>query len=62
MIAQPEPMTMLSEAEWRCIKRAIRRCRHRQRLERIKEPPPVAWLAAVERDDRRDERIKEQAA
>ncbi len=41
----------LDEHEWRCYKRATRNLRHKQRMERVPEAEPLAWLQAVEWDD-----------
>ncbi len=49
-----DPKLTLNDNEWRCYKRATRNLRHRQRMERVKEAEPLAWLQAVERDDAGD--------
>ena len=65
-----EPMITFDDNEWRVYKRATRNLRHRQRLERTKEPDHKPWLAAVRRDDATDpvlvsvdrQQLEEQAA
>ncbi len=49
-----DPKLFLDDNEWRCYKRATRHLRHRQRMERVQEVEPLAWLQAVERDDAGD--------
>jgi len=49
-----DPKLFLDDNEWRCYKRATRNLRHRQRMERVQEVEPLAWLQAVERDDAGD--------
>jgi len=49
-----DPKLFLDEHEWRCYKRATRNLRHRQRMERVQEVEPLAWLQAVEWDDAGD--------
>ena len=49
-----DPKLFLDEHEWRCYKRATRNLRHRQRMERVKEAEPLAWLQAVDWDDAGD--------
>jgi len=46
-----DPKLILDDNEWRCYKRATRNLRHRQRMERVKEAAPLAWLQAVDWDD-----------
>ncbi len=43
-----DPKLFLDEHEWRCYKRATRNLRHRQRMERVHEVAPLAWLQAVD--------------
>lgn len=58
MMRNDEPMTTFTDAEWRVLKRATRNRRHRRRMKA--ETPlekgrrMVAWMIAVERDDRTD--------
>lgn len=49
-----DPKLFLDEHEWRCYKRATRNLRHRQRMERVHEVEPLAWLQAVDWDDAGD--------
>ena len=49
-----DPKLFLDEHEWRCYKRATRNLRHRQRMERVTEAEPLAWLRAVDWDDAGD--------
>ncbi len=49
-----DPKLFLDDNEWRCYKRATRNLRHRQRMERVQEAEPLAWLQAVEWDDAGD--------
>ena len=49
-----DPKLFLDDNEWRCYKRATRNLRHKQRMERVHEAPPLPWLAAVEWDDAGD--------
>ncbi len=49
-----DPKLFLDDNEWRQYKRATRNLRHRQRMERVKEVEPLAWLRAVEWDDAGD--------
>ncbi len=49
-----DPKLFLDDNEWRCYKRATRNLRHRQRMERVTEAEPLAWLQAVEREDAGD--------
>ncbi len=49
-----DPKLFLDEHEWRCYKRATRNLRHKQRMERVHEVEPLAWLQAVEWDDAGD--------
>ncbi len=51
MTRDDDPKLFLDEHEWRCYKRATRNLRHRQRMERVKEAEPLAWLQAVDWDD-----------
>ncbi len=46
-----DPKLFLDDNEWRCYKRATRNLRHRQRMERVQEAEPLAWLQAVDWDD-----------
>jgi hypothetical protein len=46
-----DPKLTLDDNEWRCYKRATRNLRHRQRMERVHEAEPLAWLRAVDWDD-----------
>ncbi len=46
-----DPKLFLDDNEWRCYKRATRNLRHRQRMERVQEVEPLAWLQAVDWDD-----------
>jgi hypothetical protein len=46
-----DPKLFLDDNEWRCYKRATRNLRHRQRMERVHEAEPLAWLRAVDWDD-----------
>ena len=43
-----DPKLFLDDNEWRCYKRATRNLRHRQRMERVQEAEPLAWLHAVD--------------
>ncbi len=49
-----DPKLFLDEHEWRCYKRATRNLRHKQRMERVHEVEPLAWLQAVDWDDAGD--------
>jgi hypothetical protein len=49
-----DPKLTLDDNEWRCYKRATRNLRHRQRMERVQEVEPLAWLQAVDWDDAGD--------
>jgi len=49
-----DPKLFLDDNEWRCYKRATRNLRHRQRMERVQEAEPLAWLQAVDWDDAGD--------
>jgi len=49
-----DPKLFLDDNEWRAYKRATRNLRHRQRMERVQEVAPLAWLQAVEWDDAGD--------
>ncbi len=46
-----DPKLFLDDNEWRCYKRATRNLRHKQRMERVHEAEPLAWLQAVDWDD-----------
>ncbi len=46
-----DPKLFLDEHEWHQYKRATRNLRHKQRMERVKEAEPLAWLQAVDWDD-----------
>jgi hypothetical protein len=56
-----DPKLFLDEHEWRCYKRATRNLRHRQRMERVTEAEPLAWLRAVEWDDDGDPVLAESS-
>ena len=49
-----DPKLFLDDNEWRAYKRATRNLRHRQRMERVTEVEPLAWLQAVDWDDAGD--------
>ena len=49
-----DPKVTLDEHEWRVYKRATRNLRHKQRMERVHEAEPLAWLQAVDWDDAGD--------
>ncbi len=49
-----DPKLFLDDNEWRCYKRATRNLRHKQRMERVQEVAPLAWLQAVDWDDAGD--------
>jgi len=49
-----DPKLFLDDNEWRCYKRATRNLRHKQRMERVQEAEPLAWLQAVDWDDAGD--------
>ncbi len=49
-----DPKLFLDDNEWRCYKRATRTLRHKQRMERVTEAEPMAWLQAVDWDDAGD--------
>ncbi len=49
-----DPKLFLDDNEWRCYKRATRNLRHKQRMERVHEVEPLAWLQAVDWDDAGD--------
>ena len=51
MSRDDDPKLTLDDNEWRCYKRATRNLRHRQRMERVQEAEPLAWLQAVDWDD-----------
>jgi hypothetical protein len=67
---QPRTIQTIADAgadsitRWRASKRALRMNHYRRRMEQVKEPAPVAWLAAVERDDQAERELvlEEQAA
>ncbi len=46
-----DPKLFLDDNEWRCYKRATRNLRQKQRMERVQEVAPLAWLHAVDWDD-----------
>ena len=54
MSRDDDPKLFLDDNEWRCYKRATRNLRHKQRMERVKEAEPLAWLQAVDWDDAGD--------
>ena len=54
MSRDDDPKVFLDDNEWRCYKRATRNLRHRQRMERVHEVEPLAWLQAVDWDDAGD--------
>jgi hypothetical protein len=56
-----DPKLFLDEHEWRCYKRATRNLRHKQRMERVHEAEPLAWLRAVEWDDDGDPVLAESS-
>ena len=49
-----DPKLFLDDNEWRQYKRATRNLRHKQRMERVTEAEPLAWLQAVDWDDAGD--------
>ena len=49
-----DPKLILDDNEWRCYKRATRNLRYKQRMERVHEAEPLAWLRAVDWDDAGD--------
>ena len=51
MSRDDDPKLFLDDNEWRCYKRATRNLRHKQRMERVTEAEPLAWLRAVDWDD-----------
>ncbi len=51
MSRDDDPKLFLDDNEWRCYKRATRTLRHKQRMERVHEVAPLAWLQAVDWDD-----------
>ena len=51
MSRDDDPKLFLDDNEWRCYKRATRNLRHKQRMERVHEVAPLAWLQAVDWDD-----------
>jgi hypothetical protein len=54
MSRDDDPKLFLDDNEWRCYKRATRNLRHKQRMERVHEVEPLAWLQAVDWDDAGD--------
>jgi hypothetical protein len=56
-----DPKLFLDDNEWRCYKRATRNLRHKQRMERVHEPEPLAWLQAVDWDDDGDPVLAESS-
>ncbi len=54
MSRDDDPKLFLDDNEWRCYKRATRNLRHKQRMERVQEAEPLAWLQAVDWDDAGD--------
>ncbi len=54
MSRDDDPKLFLDDNEWRCYKRATRNLRHKQRMERVTEAAPLAWLQAVDWDDAGD--------
>ncbi len=54
MSRDDDPKLFLDEHEWRCYKRATRNLRYKQRMERVHEVAPLAWLQAVDWDDAGD--------
>ena len=46
-----DPKLFLDDNEWCQYKRATRNLRHKQRMERVHEVAPLAWLEAVDWDD-----------
>jgi hypothetical protein len=54
MSRDDDPKLFLDDNEWRCYKRATRNLRHKQRMERVQEAEPLAWLRAVDWDDAGD--------
>ncbi len=54
MSRDDDPKLTLDDNEWRAYKRATRTLRHKQRMERVKEAEPLAWLHAVAWDDAGD--------
>ena len=54
MSRDDDPKLFLDDNEWRCYKRATRNLRHKQRMERVQEVEPLAWLRAVDWDDAGD--------
>ena len=54
MSRDDDPKLFLDDNEWRCYKRATRNLRHKQRMERVHEAEPLAWLQAVDWDDAGD--------
>jgi hypothetical protein len=56
-----DPKLFLDDNEWRCYKRATRNLRHKQRMERVQEVEPLAWLQAVDWDDAGDPVLAESS-
>ena len=56
-----DPKLFLDDNEWRVYKRATRNLRHRQRMERVQEVAPLAWLQAVDWDDDGDPVLAESS-
>jgi len=54
MSRDDDPKLFLDDNEWRCYKRATRNLHHKQRMERVQEAEPLAWLQAVDWDDAGD--------
>jgi hypothetical protein len=61
MSRDDDPKLTLDDAEWRCYKRATRNLRHKQRMERVHEAEPLAWLQAVDWDDAGDPVLAESS-
>ena len=45
-----DPAIILMEETWRRQKRALRALRYRERMRRVPEPDPRAWLEAMRRE------------
>jgi len=56
-----DPKLFLDDNEWRVYKRATRNLRHKQRMERVQEAEPLAWLQAVDWDDAGDPVLAESS-
>jgi len=54
MSRDDDPKLFLDDNEWCQYKRATRNLRHKQRMERVQEVAPLAWLRAVDWDDAGD--------